>query len=87
MPWVKLVWDKYYSNGKLPGMQKKGFILVAIHCQVDRKYKGLANPKVGDGKSVLMWDYGWAPCIPRLEYPKLYSIPVNPSTKYYFGCS
>ena len=24
LPWVKLVWNNYYSNGTLPGMRKKG---------------------------------------------------------------
>lgn len=24
IPWVKLVWEKYYSNGKLPNHTKKG---------------------------------------------------------------
>jgi hypothetical protein len=25
LPWVKLIWRKYYSNGKLPGQRKRGY--------------------------------------------------------------
>jgi hypothetical protein len=28
VPWVKLVWSNYYSSGRLPRQQKKGFLLV-----------------------------------------------------------
>lgn len=24
IPWVQMVWEKYYSNGKLPGATRKG---------------------------------------------------------------
>jgi hypothetical protein len=24
LPWVQLIWTKYYSNGKIPGQTKKG---------------------------------------------------------------
>jgi hypothetical protein len=30
LPWVKLLWNKYYTNGKLPGQTMKGSI-VLIH--------------------------------------------------------
>jgi hypothetical protein len=26
IPWVKLVWDNYYSTGRLPGQFKKGSV-------------------------------------------------------------
>jgi hypothetical protein len=32
IPWVTLICDNYYNNGKLPGDQK-GFILVERYCE------------------------------------------------------
>ena len=33
IPWVKLVWENYYRNGKLSGQQNKRLFLVEGHCQ------------------------------------------------------
>jgi len=27
IPWVQIVWEKHYPNGKLPGVSKKGSFL------------------------------------------------------------
>jgi hypothetical protein len=32
IPWVHLVWNNYYANGRMRGQQKKGVFLVERHC-------------------------------------------------------
>jgi hypothetical protein len=42
LPWVKLLWSQYYSNGKVPGIATKcGFWWRSI-VKLLSKYKGIA---------------------------------------------
>ena len=34
LPWVQLIWEKYYSNGPLPNTRKKRLILVERHLKI-----------------------------------------------------
>ena len=42
IPWVHLVWEKYYSNGSLPSSQKKGSFWWRDIIKLLDAYKGLA---------------------------------------------
>jgi hypothetical protein len=41
VPWVTLVWEKHYSNGKLPGVQKKGSFWWKANLKILNKFKEL----------------------------------------------
>lgn len=43
IPWVHLVWEKYYSNGRLPNHVKKGSFLWKDILKLLDKFKGLAT--------------------------------------------
>lgn len=53
LPWVKLIWDKYYSDDSLPGQKVKGSFWWRDIIKLPEIYKGLASVKVTDGTTVL----------------------------------
>ena len=57
LPWVRLIWDSYYQNGKSPGQQKRGSFWWKDIVKLINQYKGIAMPIVNDGKTVSLWDH------------------------------
>jgi len=53
-PWVSLVWEKYYSDARLPGTTNKGSFWWKGIVSLLGKFKGMARPNVGNGKSCLL---------------------------------
>jgi hypothetical protein len=53
IPWVNLVWNNYYSNGRLPGQQRRGSFWWRDIVKLCTLYKSLASATVHDGSSVL----------------------------------
>lgn len=53
IPWVSLVWKKYYSSGKLPGCSKKGSFWWRDIVKLLDKFKGMAKVEIRDGSSCL----------------------------------
>jgi hypothetical protein len=47
IPWVNLVWETYYSNGKLPGLHKKGSFWWKDLVKLLDKFKGLLQSPLG----------------------------------------
>jgi len=74
-----LVWEIYYSNGRLPGTanNKGSFLWREVMKQLD-KFKGIAKTDLNDGKTCLFWQDIWGQdCIPQLAYPELFSFAKN----------
>jgi hypothetical protein len=42
IPWVHLVWEKHYNNGKLPNHTRKDYFLWRDILMLTEKFKGLA---------------------------------------------
>jgi hypothetical protein len=53
LPWVKLIWDKYYSNGSLPGHSMKGSFWWRSILTLINTFKGIAQVQMGTGDSIL----------------------------------
>lgn len=51
IPWVSLIWEKYYDSGRLPGEVKKGSIWWRDVLKLLDKYKGMAKVEINSGKS------------------------------------
>jgi hypothetical protein len=67
--WVSLIWEKHYSNGKLPIHTKKGSfcwrdLLKLLDC-----YKNLSKLQVMDGQSCMLWQDNWNQLNLKLEIP------------------
>lgn len=77
IPWVHLVWDNYYNNGKLPGQNKEGSFWWKNVVKLLDKYKGIASAWVSDGSTVLFWMDTWNEQVLFLEFPQLFSFARN----------
>lgn len=65
-PWVHLVWEKYYANGKLPNHVRKGSFWWRNNIKVLNSYKGLASVTVFKGDTCFFWLDGWSGQVPPL---------------------
>lgn len=77
IPWVHLVWEKHYRNGKLPGTQRKGSFWWRNNLKILEKYKELTVVQVQNGQSCLLWEDNWIDGSVRaakLKYPELFSF-------------
>ena len=77
LPWVELVWEKYYSNGKLPGFSSKGSFWWRDLVKLINDFKGIASVQIKDGKTCLLWQDLWNGLVPMQSYPELFSFAKN----------
>ena len=59
IPWVKLVWEYYYSNGHIPGQHTEGSFWWKAHLKLIDTYKATTRCKLGNGKSAYFWTDLW----------------------------
>ncbi|TVU07261.1 hypothetical protein EJB05_47309, partial [Eragrostis curvula] len=78
IPWVKLIWHAYYSEGQIPHEtpNKASFWWRDIMTYTDH-YRGIATCRVGDGKTVMLWNDLWNGHLLKDEFPRLYSFAKN----------
>jgi hypothetical protein len=79
IPWVNLVWENYYQNGKLLGQQKKGSFWWRDIIKLTNLFKGVAIPKVQEGSTILFWQDLWNEQILQQQFPELFSFALNPN--------
>jgi hypothetical protein len=76
LPWVQLLWNQYYSNGKVPELARKGGFWWRSIVKMLPTYKGIAQATLVSGDSILFWVDMWNG---RVIYPELFSFTTNPS--------
>ena len=70
LPWVELVWDKHYRNGRLPNaIAPKGSFWWRDVLKLVDKYKGMASVVIYNGQTCLLWDDIWNSQIRKLQFP------------------
>lgn len=74
LPWVNLVWKKYYQNVRLPAAANIGSFWWRDILKLIDKYKGMAFVNIQDGRTCLFWDDLWCGMVPKLSFPELYSF-------------
>lgn len=79
IPWVKLVWEKHYSNGKLPNHIRRGSFWWRDILKLLDKFKGIATVSVKDGASCLLWEDCWMGQPLKLSFPELFSLARKPA--------
>jgi hypothetical protein len=55
IPWASLVWEKYYSSGKLPNHTLKGSLWWRDILRLLGKFKNMASVKVQSGDTCFLW--------------------------------
>jgi hypothetical protein len=74
LPWVNIIWNKYYSPHGLPGQRSIGSFWWKSMLKLLHNFKGLAHPTIGNGKSIFLGEDQWNQSIPRQQYPELFSF-------------
>lgn len=80
IPWVSLIWEKYYETGNLPAEAKKGWFWWRDILKLLDKFKGLAMVNINNAKSCYLWTNLWNNKVPRLAYPELFSFAKSHKT-------
>jgi hypothetical protein len=82
IPWVKLVWDNYYSAGKLPGQNKKGSFWWRDIVKLLHKFKEITTATVADGSTVVLWKDHWNGHVPAQIFPELFSFAKDVNVSF-----
>jgi hypothetical protein len=77
VPWVRMIWAKYYNTKVLHGTRKVGSFWWKDILRLNVIYRGIARCLIGDGLTVLFWDDLWTDGILSLEFPCLYSFALD----------
>lgn len=78
LPWVKLIWERHYSNGRLPNSSTpKGSFWWRDTLKLIDKFKGLASVIISNGQTCLFWDDLWNGQVRKQQFPELHSFAKN----------
>lgn len=59
LPWVHLVWERHYRNGKLPSSTKKGSFWWHDILGLLDTFKGMSSPVISSGSTCRLWYDLW----------------------------
>ena len=88
IPWVQLVWERYYNDGSLPSStRRQGSFWWKDLLQLVDSFKGLAMANVEDGKSCLFWEDLWLSRVPKVYFPQLFSFAKLTGISIHAACN
>jgi hypothetical protein len=80
IPWVTLIWNKYYSEGEVPHATKdKGSFWWKDLLKLCDIYRGISKCTVGDGTAVLFCSDIWNDLLLQDKFPRLFICKKNKS--------
>jgi hypothetical protein len=74
IPWVHLIWEKHYRNGRLPNHTLKGSFWWRDVLRLLGKFKSCASVLIQSGSSCSLWHDPWCDPVPSQAYPHLFSF-------------
>jgi hypothetical protein len=74
IPWVHLVWEKHYSNGKLPNHIMRGSFWWRDILKLLDKFKGISSVKASRGDTCFLWLDLWNNSVPCQDFPHLFPL-------------
>jgi len=77
IPWVQIVWEKHYANGRLPTSVKKGSFWWGDNLKNIQSFKQMAQIQVKSGITCLFWKDNWRAQSLEAEFPELFSFVKN----------
>lgn len=77
IPWVQIVWEKHYANGRLPNTTKKGSFWWKDNLKNMQKFKQMAQIQIKNGETCLFWQDKWGEQSLKIIYPELFSFAKN----------
>lgn len=76
IPWIKLIWEKYYHTEAPKGKAEGSFWWKSHICLLDR-FKQISRCTIGSGQTVLFWKDNWTGHNLQSTLPHLHSFAVN----------
>jgi len=73
VPWVQMIWEKYYKNGKLPNHTRKGSFWWRDNLKLLQQFKEITAPNLKNGETILFWKDKWNGQELNLAMPELFS--------------
>ena len=73
-PWVQLIWDKHYGNGRLPSQIKKGSFWWRDNLKLLDAFKEMAMVNIQNGSTCLFWFDLWGGQVQNQTYLELFSF-------------
>jgi hypothetical protein len=77
IPWVNLVWSKYYINKVPHATREVGSFWWKDILRLNSLYRSIASCSLGDGSTVLFWDDKWSHVILAETFPHLLQFSRN----------
>ena len=77
IPWVHLIWEKYYSNGRLPGSSRHGSFWWKDILKLSNSFKGMSRVIIKDGATCFLRQDLWTGQILDQSFPELFSYAKN----------
>ena len=77
IPWVCLIWSKYYSNRVPHATREVGSFWWKDVLRLNVLFRQVTRCELGDGSSVCFWDDFWLDGILAHKYPRLASFARN----------
>jgi len=78
IPWVQLIWNKYYTNKVPHATGAIGFFWWKDLLKLCVLYMSIATCTVSDGSSLSFWNDLWVGEILSVKYSCLFSFAINP---------
>jgi hypothetical protein len=79
IPWMHLIWEKHYSNGRLLIQEKWGSLWWRDFLKLLPIYKSIASVTHYGGSSCFLWlDHWHRPSLQQI-FPELFSFARNPN--------
>lgn len=79
IPWVNMIWEKHYKNGKLLGHIKKGSFWWRDILKLLPNYKEVIVIQIKNVETCMFWKDKWLGQILQQELPESYSLRINQS--------
>lgn len=77
IPWVNLVWEVHYKNGKLPDQIRKGSFWWRDVLKLIPQYKQMTVIQTKNGHSCLFWKDRWMNQTLQIDFPECFSFAKN----------
>lgn len=74
LPWVQLIWSKYYTSKVLHAAREVGSFWWKDILRLNVVYRGFARCTIGDGSIVCFWDDLWSDSVLSIQFPRLASF-------------
>ena len=76
IPWVHLIWAKYYTNKVPHGSREVGSFWWKDILRLNLIYRNIATCALGDGSTVLFWGDTWSQDILAMKFLRLFSFTL-----------